>query len=239
MKCIIIDDEPLAREELQLLIQQVSDLEIIATFTNAIKALDYVKDNEVDLIFLDIEMPGLNGLNFAQKIPQHMLIIFTTAYPQHAAKSYDLDAIDYLLKPIEDLRLVKAIEKAKLFKNLLSTNTKSNESNSDGFIFIKSERKFYKIRFSDINYIEGLKDYVILYTSCAKLITAMNLKTIHKKLPDDIFYRVSKSFIINKNQIDAFDHNTIYIKEIAIPIGNVYREDFLKNYADDLSNLEL
>jgi len=130
---------------------------------------------------------------------------------------------------------MKAIDKAKFFNNLLA-NKKSSISTQEDAILIKSDRKYYKIKFIDINYIEALKDYVIIYTSTQRLITAMNLKTIHKKLPLNTFYRVSKSYIINKEFIDSYDHTTIYINEIAIPIGNTYKESFLKKYGDYFYN---
>lgn len=240
MKCIIVDDEPLARQEMQALINDVSDLEIIGSFSNAPAALKFLKINSVDLIFLDIEMPMVTGLEFASQLPEDTLVIFTTAYPKYALESYELDAIDYLLKPIDKSRVQKAINKAVTYKNLLSAETEKNtiESNTGDFMIIKSERKFFKINFADIKYIEGLKDYVVIYTGNQKLITAMNLKTIHQKIPNNIFFRVSKSYVINLNFIDSFDHHNVYLGENEVPLGEVYKKDFFRIYSGGSLNLE-
>lgn len=240
MNCIIIDDEPLARAEMQSLIREVSNLEILGDFSNALTALEFLKTNQVDLIFLDIEMPLVTGLEFAEMLPKQTLIIFTTAYSQYALKSYELDAIDYLLKPIEKERLEKAINKAELYNQLLSRETiKSTvESNTADFLFIKADRRFYKLNFDEIKFIEGLKDYVVIHTKTQKLITAMNLKTIHQKIPESTFFRVSKSYVVNLNFIDSFDNHNIYIDESEIPLGEVYRSAFFTAYSGGSLNLE-
>ncbi|KFF00669.1 transcriptional regulator [Chryseobacterium formosense] len=240
MKCIIVDDEPLARQEMQALINDVSDLEIIGSFSNAPAALKFLKINSVDLIFLDIEMPMVTGLEFASQLPEDTLVIFTTAYPKYALESYELDAIDYLLKPIDKSRVQKAINKAVTYKKLLSAETEKNtiESNTGDFMIIKSERKFFKINFADIKYIEGLKDYVVIYTGNQKLITAMNLKTIHQKIPNNTFLRVSKSYVINLNFIDSFDHHNVYLGENEVPLGEVYKKDFFRIYSGGSLNIE-
>lgn len=233
MNCIIVDDEPLAREEMQAMIRDVSQIEILGKFSNANTAAQFLKDHEVDIIFLDIEMPMVTGLEFAAHLRKETLVIFTTAYPQYALKSYELDAIDYLLKPVEKFRLEKAINKAATYKKMLLEDLTKNtiEANTDDFLLIKSERRFYKINYSDIKFIEGLKDYVVIYVQNHKLITAMNLKTIHQKIPQNIFLRVSKSYLVNKNYIESFDHHNIYLGESEIPIGEVYKKDFFANYS--------
>lgn len=232
MTCIIVDDEPLAREEMQSLIQEVSQLEVIGKFSNAVAALDFLKKTTADLIFLDIEMPMVTGLEFAEQVPKTSLIIFTTAYSQYALKSYELDAIDYLLKPIEKKRLEKAINKAIAYNKLLWTEVKSTvEGNADEYLLIKADRRYYRINNKDIRFIEGLKDYVVIHTRNQKLITAMNLKTIHQKVPAGIFLRVSKSYVVNKEYIESFDNHNIYIGETEIPLGDVYKKEFFENYA--------
>jgi len=240
MNCIIVDDEPLARQEMQALIADVSDLEILGTFPNALTAINFLKTNSVDLIFLDIEMPMVSGLEFAAQLPKELLVIFTTAYPKYALESYELDAIDYLLKPIVKSRLEKAIDKAKLYKGLLSDDTIKNtlEANTGDFLLIKADRRFYKINFLDIRFIEGLKDYVVIYVGNQKLITAMNLKTIHQKIPQHLFLRVSKSYVININLVDSFDHHNIYLGETEIPLGDVYKKDFFRLYSGGTLNSE-
>lgn len=240
MNCIIVDDEPLARAEMRSLIHEISKTEILGEFSNAPSALDFLKTNDVDLIFLDIEMPMVTGLEFAEMLPGQSLIIFTTAYSQYALKSYDLDAIDYLLKPIEKQRLEKAIDKAVLYKDLLSKDTVKNtiESNTKDFLFIKADRRYYKINFTDIKFIEGLKDYVVIHTQHQKLITAMNLKTIHQKIPSESFVRVSKSYVVNMDYIDSFDNHSIYINDSEIPLGEVYKTAFFIRYSGGSLNTE-
>lgn len=240
MNCIIIDDEPLARAEMRSLINEVSKLEILGEFSNAPAALDFLKTNEVDLIFLDIEMPMVTGLEFAEMLPKQSLVIFTTAYSQYALKSYELDAVDYLLKPIDKERLEKAINKAVLYKNLLSNNTVKNtvESNTNDFLLIKAERRYYKTNFSEIKFIEALKDYVVIHTKTQKLITAMNLKTIHQKIPALNFLRVSKSYVVNIDFIDSFDNHNLYIGEFEISLGEVYKSAFFTAYSGGSLSLE-
>ncbi|AZA84183.1 DNA-binding response regulator [Chryseobacterium lactis] len=240
MNCIIVDDEPLARSEMQSLIGETSKIDILGEFSNALSALDFLKNNEVDLIFLDIEMPMVTGLEFVEMLPKKSLIIFTTAYSQYALKSYELEAVDYLLKPIDPQRLEKAIDKAVLYTDLLSKDTVKNtvESNTEDFLFIKAERRFYKISFADIKFIEGLKDYVVIHTKQQKLITAMNLKTIHQKISGENFLRVSKSYVVNVDYIDSFDNHNIYIEESEIPIGEVYRAEFFNKYAGGFLNTD-
>lgn len=238
MNCIIIDDEPLARAEMRSLIEENAKIDILGEFSNAPSALEFLKDNEADLIFLDIEMPVVTGLEFAEMLPKKSLIIFTTAYAQYALKSYELEAVDYLLKPIDPQRLEKAIDKAVLYTGLLAKGTVKNtvESNTADFLFIKAERRFYKISFSDIKFIEGLKDYVVIHTRQQKLITAMNLKTIHQKISGETFIRVSKSYVVNGDYIDSFDNHNIYIEDSEIPLGEVYRADFFTKFAGGLLN---
>lgn len=240
MNCIIVDDEPLARDELQAQIKEISKVEILGKFSNAPSALAFLKENDVDLIFLDIEMPMVTGLEFASQLPKKALIIFTTAYSQYALDSYELDAIDYLLKPIAKERLEKAINKAETYKKLLSDDTEKSiiEGGTDDFLIIKSERRFHRINFSDIRYIEGLKDYVVMYTTSQKLITAMNLKNIHQKMPQNIFLRVSKSYIVNTNYVESFDHHSIFIGGYEISLGEVYKKEFFSIYSGGTLNLE-
>ncbi len=232
MNCIIVDDEPLARAEMEALIRESSSLEISGKFSSAIAALEYLQSHHVDLLFLDIEMPGLNGLDLVAKLTQECLVIFTTAYPQYAVKSYELDAIDYLVKPIDVKRLEKAIRKAELYNNLLKEETVKStlEWKTADFIFIQSDRRTYKIAFRDIVYIEALKDYVVIHTSGQKLITAMNLKTMYQKLPSAIFIRVSKSFIVNLEMVGSFDSHSVYIHDLEISMGEIYRSDFVSRY---------
>lgn len=240
MNCIIIDDEPLAREEMKLLISDYSNLEIIGSFSNAVQALDFLEENEVNIVFLDIEMPKVTGLALASELSKNTMVIFTTAHSHYSLKSYELEAVDYLLKPIDKDRLLRAIDKATAYLNLLSQNVINTiESNTEEFLFIKSDRRFYKINFADILFIEGLKGYVIIHTQTQKLVTAMNLKSIHQRIPSKVFYRVSKSYVVNKNHINSFDSHNIYILDNEIPLGMVYKNDFFEKYSDGTLNLEI
>ena len=230
MNCIVVDDEPLGRQGMIDLIETQDDLVLLDSFNNALKAEKFMEENTVDLIFLDIEMPRVNGMDFAKTISDKTMIIFTTAYKEYAVESYNIDAIDYLLKPILLSRFTKAVGKAFTYYQLLSSGNGTIKKIAKNFIFIKAERRYYKILFNKILYIEALKDYVIIHTPNDKVITALNLKTIHEKLPKNIFIRVSKSYIVNEVTISSFDNHTIYIEDNEIPIGKVYQESFLNQY---------
>jgi DNA-binding LytR/AlgR family response regulator len=232
MKCIIVDDEPLAREAVQLLVEETSGLNLLDSFADATSAGKYLSGNEVDLVFLDIRMPGVDGIEFARTIPGNTLVIFTTAYSEYAIDSYEVDAIDYLVKPIEPERFKKAVEKARDYLALLSSGTQKSsvETVTPEFMFVKSDRRYYKILFKDILFIEGLKDYVVIQTPEQKIITHMNLATIGKQLPGAYFMRVSKSYIVNIRHIESFDNNDIFIKTFEIPIGSAYRDIFLEKF---------
>ncbi len=239
MNCIIVDDEPLARKGMLLLLAEIGGLSVVGSFGSAKKALDFIAENKVDLVFLDIQMPGLTGLEFAATIPDETLVIFTTAYSQYALDSYEVDAVDYIVKPILKERLEKAVRKARSYHDLLAENESRTtvESTSEEFILVKSDRKFHKIAFDDIQFIEGLKDYVVVHCASGKLITAMNLRTISKVLPAKNFVRVSKSYLVNTKHITAFDNHSLNIGTIEIPLGEVYRKEFLNLYLGNNSTL--
>ena len=250
MNCIIIDDEPLARKGMQLLVDKISQLTPLGSFSNAEAAGKFLSQNKVDLVFLDIRMPGTSGLDFARTISAETLVIFTTAYADFALDSYEVDAIDYLIKPIRPERFQKAVAKALSYHDLLTAGAAAHPPATDlpapptaatetlpspapateEYFFIKADRKFFKIEFRNILFVEGLKDYVVLFTEEQKIMTAMNIKTIHDQLPQTLFARVSKSFIVNVKKIDSFDNNTIYIGQHEIPIGNAYRSCFFDEF---------
>lgn len=233
MNCIIVDDEPLAREAIQMLIDQTSNLDLIASFNNPNSATDFLVNNKVDLIFLDIQMPGINGIEFAKTIPKETFVIFTTAFSEFATDSYEVDAIDYLIKPVKLERFQKGVAKAQAYYKLFKAdyiNNNNIQKITDDYFFIKAERKIVKIHFNDILFIEGLKDYVVMHTENQKVITAMNIKTIHDQLPKNMFVRVSKSYIINAKKIDSVDNNTVYIGKNEIPIGSIYRDFFFNEF---------
>lgn len=229
MNCILVDDEPLAREGLLLHLQRIPEINVIGSFNSAKKANVFMQDNPVNLIFLDIQMPDLNGLEFASSLPKDTLVIFTTAYSKYALESYQVDAIDYLVKPILWEKLERAVNKALVYQGLLNSPGTTEGIEID-FMLVKAERRYHKIFFNDILYIEGLKDYVLIHTDSSRIVTAMNLKTIQKYLDASRFARVSKSYLVNISHIDSFDKHTIYIKQAEIPIGDLFKKPFLEMY---------
>lgn len=231
MKCIIVDDEPIARHGVKKLVQQTTGLELSGSFENAELAARFLEENPVELIFLDIQMPGIDGLEFARIIPRTTLVIFITAFSEFALDSYEVDAIDYLVKPINAQRFAKAVNKARSYHEMLISEERNNEIDQveAEFIFVKSERRFFKVNFKDILFIEGLKDYVVIQTEKQRLITHMNLKRIHEMLPGHMFLRVNRSYIINKNRVDSFNNNDVFIEEYEIAIGNFYRDAFFES----------
>ena len=225
MNCIIVDDEPLAREAMKLLIEEAECLQLVGSFNSAATASDFMEQHVVDLVFLDIQMPGITGIEFARTISKRTLVIFTTAYTEYTLDSYEVDAIDYLIKPVEAERFQKAVEKAQSYHSLLLQEEKEAIET-----IVKAERRYFKVNFSDILLVEGLKDYVILQLGEQRIITRMSLKAVFDLLPKDSFLRVNKSYIVNTTHIDSFDNNDIFIKSYEIAIGNSYRDDFFEGF---------
>jgi DNA-binding LytR/AlgR family response regulator len=230
MNCIIVDDEPLGRKAIRLLVAATPELQLLGDFGDADAAGKFIAENKVDLVFLDIRMPGADGIEFAKTIPKETLVIFTTAYPEYAVDSYALDAIDYLLKPVESARFRRAVEKACDYLLLLSEKSQKSrvENVTQNHIFVKSDRRVYRILFDDILFIEGLKDYIIIRTDRQKVITKTTLKSIQEKLSADVFMRVSKSYIVNLTKIEAFDTNDLFIGTHEIAIGSAYKDEFFE-----------
>lgn len=230
MRCIILDDEPLAREGIEILVKQIPELILLGSFGDADIATEFMLANPIDLLFLDIQMPEVNGIEFAKKLPDDTLIIFTTAYSNYALDSYDVDAIDYLIKPISIDRFKKAVQKAQSYYDLLrlrNDNCQISSIDADS-IFVKSGRKFFNVLINDILFIEGLKDYVVLHMNEHKIVVNITMKSILSQMPDSIFIQVNKSYIINIKQIDSFDSNDIFIKQHEISIGTSYRSFFFE-----------
>jgi DNA-binding LytR/AlgR family response regulator len=179
-------------------------------------------------MFLDIEMPGMNGINYLKQLHPKIMVILTTAYSEYALESFELNIVDYLLKPIKLDRFIKAVNKAKEYHDLVSHQSIIQQS--EDHFFIKSERSFIRLQFQDILYIKGLKDYVVIHIPDKKYMTAMNLSTVLQQLPNQEFARVSKSFIINVKHITRIDLDEIYVGDTVIPLGSSYKEDFLDRY---------
>ena len=238
MRCIAVDDEPLALEGMKLNISEVPDLELVGTFPNALKANAFLQSNSVDLMFLDINMPGLTGLDFIRSLPQPPLVILTTAYHDFALESYELNVLDYLVKPIRMSRFLKAVNKALEMHRLKQAATEESssgvpeEGSSSDSIFIRADRRYTKVALADIRYISGLKDYVVVHTTKGKYTTALNLKTIHEQLPQELFARISKSHLVNVHFVDAFDGMFVYLGEETLQLGKAFAKDFKTNYVD-------
>lgn len=227
MKVIIIDDEPIARRGMRRLIDRHSELTLIAEFDSGSKAKEWLADNDTDLIFLDIEMPGMNGIEFARQIPESNMVIFTTAYSEYAVDGFELDALDYLVKPIDPVRFEKAIQRAVSYKALIEEAERSDVETDMEYIIVKADRKYVRVKLEDILYIEGLKDYMIIHLPQRKVVTRMTIKAMEEQLPKSRFIRVNKSYIVNRDKIDSFDTNDINIGSMEISIGLSYRESVL------------
>lgn len=229
MKAVIIDDEPIARKGISLLADQITNLDIIAEFGNPLLAQEFILTNkDLDLIFLDVEMPGITGINYLKSMPPRCHVILTTAYQQYALEAFELDVVDYLLKPIRIERFAKAVQKVRELIEMKKNSIEINDS--DPFIYIKSDRKYVKLALTEVIYIKGLKDYVIIHTEKNKYMTAMNVGTIGRQLPVDKFARVSKSYIINVAYIKSINLDMIDLGVVQIPLGATYKDNFIKTY---------
>ena len=230
--CIAIDDEPLALEVIIDYIKKIPFLNLIKTFDNAIDSLDFLKDTKVDLLFLDIEMEGLSGIQFLNVLKERPHVIFTTAYDSYAIQGFELDAVDYLLKPISFERFVKAVDKMydKLQSNNINANTTKGEittANSvENYFFVKTENRLQKVMFNDILFIEGQGDYLRITTSKERIMTLQNFKKIEEILPSQNFIRVHKSYMVALNKIESIEKNRIKILDKLIPISDTYKKGF-------------
>ncbi len=232
INCITIDDEPLALEKLKDYIDKVQYLNLLAEFDNGADSLDYLKNNKVDLIFLDIQMDDFTGIQLLEALQERPKVILTTAYDQYAIKGYELEVSDYLLKPIGFDRFIKSVEKvySQIEKEqITSDKLKESEMQSDkkgNFIFVKSDYKLQKVRFKDIQYIEGMKDYLRIVTPEKRLMVLQNFKKMEDILPDNKFVRVHKSYIISVDKIDSIGKKSLKVGEMNIPIGESYKKAF-------------
>lgn len=227
IKCIIIDDEPLAIDILKSYCKEVSGVNLIHTFQNPVDALAFLSREKVDLVFLDIEMPQLSGLEFVGSIREKPQIIFTTAYPQYALDGFELNALDYLVKPISFTRFLRAIHKAlEIRSGKISPKTMidPNDLSKPDFIFVKSEYELIKLFISEIKYIEGLKDYLKIVVSNRKsILTLMSFKELLDKLPPNQFLRVHRSYAVNLHAVSSIQRKKILIDDQRIPIGESYK----------------
>lgn len=224
LHCYIIDDEQPAINILTSYVKKTPSLQLVGSTTNALAALEIFKKEKIDLLFLDIQMPDITGIEFLQILENPPMVIFTTAYEEYALQGYELDIIDYLVKPIPFARFLKGVNKALKWQE---NNTAINPP-KEVFLYVKADYQTVKIAFADILYIEGLKDYVKIYTSGKMVMTRLNLKGIAAKLPNDQFIRVHRSFIAAFSKITTFQKSFIHLGEKKIPVGNAYQEELFK-----------
>lgn len=232
LKAIAIDDEPLALRLVSDYISKTPFLELVGSFDNPLDAIDFLSTQSADLIFVDIQMPDLTGIEFARSLEDAPKIIFTTAYEKYAVEGFKLNAIDYLLKPFSYEEFMKAAQKARKQTELEANSMPSIEANSQ-FLFLKSEYKIRRINFNDILYIEGLKDYIKVYTTGDdKPVLSLNsIKSLEQKLPEQKFMRVHRSFIVNLDRIDTIERSRIIFGKTYIPVSDQYKDKF-QEYLD-------
>jgi len=231
IKALIVDDEYLALDLLEEFISRLPDVELIGRAKNPLEAQEIMNNNEIDLLFLDIQMPVLSGINFTKTLVHQPLIIFTTAYSEHAIEAFDLNAIDYLLKPFTFERFLQAVNKAKLqlkIKSPVTGQLSADKEQIADFISVKSEGKIVRIRLKEITYIESLKEYVIIHGSFGKHIVLERLKNMESQLPEDLFIRVHKSFIVAINKVDTLYGNQLEIGNQRIPISRERKKEVVK-----------
>lgn len=220
-RCLIIDDEQLARQLLEGYVSRIPNLELVASCKNPIDGLDIMQNQSIDIVFLDIQMPELLGTEFVKSLLTRPAIIFTTAYRDYAIEGFDLDIVDYLLKPISFERFLQGFNKAT--DRLQITKGKS-EKNEVDFITVKANHRIYKINFSDLNYIEGLGEYVTFYCKNRKVVALKSLKNLESILPSSLFIRSHRSYIVNKAEIISLYGNQIEIQDNLLPVGKSYRQ---------------
>ncbi|KAF2341635.1 LytR/AlgR family response regulator transcription factor [Flavobacterium tistrianum] len=233
MKCVIIDDEPLAVDLLQDFVKKVDTLELISTFNNAIDAVSFINQNNVDLIFLDIQMPHFSGIDFLNTIEKKPLVIFTTAYSDYAVEGFNLGAVDYLVKPIPFHRFLKAVVRAQQVLQPAATQVPTENNNTpeieQDFMFVRAEYENVKLNFADILFIEGLKDYVKIYTTDNKFtLTLISLIKLENLLSNKGFARIHRSYIINIKHVKSIQKNKVLISDKRIPISESYKNTFFE-----------
>jgi DNA-binding LytR/AlgR family response regulator len=232
IRCLAIDDEKLALELIEDNIKKIPFLELVQTCSSAMEAMAVLRTQPVDLIFLDIQMPDISGIQLLKSLHHKPMVIFTTAFTKYATEGFDLDVIDYLLKPYSFERFLKAVNKVHEYMDLRDRATKEVNAKeiatSSNFLFVKADYKLYKINLKDILYIEGLKDYVKIYLSEKPIVTQMSMKTLEEKLPPNDFIRVHRSFIVAFNKIDFIQKQALTIGKKEIPISEHYRDQLFK-----------
>lgn len=224
IKCLIVDDEPLAQEVIENYITRIPNLEVVKKCSDAIQAFEVMKKEKIDLIFLDIQMPVIDGLGFLKSVKNIPSVIITTAFPEHALESYDFDVTDYLLKPISFERFLKAVNKVLDKKNTVSNNS---EQKTD-YIFLKVDGKLVKVNFSEIMYVEGMKDYLKVFLKDKFYVVHQTMKRFEESLPHQQFVRVHKSYIVSLPAVKTIIGNYIEVNDQHIPIGANYKDELIQ-----------
>jgi two-component system response regulator LytT len=227
MKCLVVDDEPLALDILESYIKKVPDLELVGKCSNALEASEFLKNHKVDLMFLDIQMPEITGLEFMRSLSNPPLVVFSTAYSEFAVEGFELNALDYLLKPVAFDRFNKTIERVREYMSLKKSDEVEAPDLENDHIFIKSNQKQVKLSYDQIFYVEAFADYVKLYTAEKRYITLQTMKNMELKLPKEKFIRVHRSFIVGLKYITSFNSSEVEIGAVKIPVGKNYKDEFL------------
>lgn len=229
INCVIIDDEPLAREGLANYVREVDFLNLVGVCENPLELLPLIDKNTIDLVFLDIQMPKMNGIEFLKIMQKPPMVVITTAYPSYALEGFQLNVLDYLLKPITFERFFKAASKARDYHRLLNkpAGEQGSTAADEDYCFIKCGNKYEKIPFVDILYVEGMQNYVNIYTLKGNFMTILSLKSLEENLNPQTFIRVHKSYIVSISKIDSIDGNEIFIQNHRIPISRNYRQQLI------------
>ena len=227
IKCLAVDDEPLALDILESYIKKMPDLELVGKCSNALEASEFLKNHKIDLMFLDIQMPEITGLEFMRSIANPPLVVFCTAYSDFAVEGFELNAIDYLLKPVGFERFTKTIDRAREYMSLKKSDDVEAPDLENDHRFIKSNQKQVKLSYDQILYVEAFADYVKLYTTEKRYITLQTMKNMEIKLPKEKFIRVHRSFIVGIKYITTFNSSELEIGTIKIPVGKNYKDEFL------------
>ncbi|MDM1346849.1 LytR/AlgR family response regulator transcription factor [Myroides marinus] len=227
IRCYILDDEPMAVALLSDYVNKSPQLTLVGSSTSALQALTDLQQLEVDLCFIDIQMPELTGLQIMSLLGRKTYFIITSAYNQYALEGYEHNVIDYLLKPVTYERFFKSIQKATPILSMPITKEEPKKTSQENFLFVKTDGKHIKVQYEDLKYVEGLKDYLVLHLANEKIITLSTLKEMEEKLPSTLFIRVHKSYIINKQHLDSIERNRLYIDKAIVPIGETYKKTVL------------
>lgn len=229
IRCLIVDDEPLARDVIRRYISEIRTLELAGECANAVQAFTVLQQQPIDLIFLDIRMPQLNGNDFLKALKNPPKVIFTTAFSEYALEGYELDVVDYLVKPIPFERFLKAINKAYHFTDTkTAVRPVADDKRSESFVYFRVDRKMIKVMLGDILYIESMKDYVKIITPASKIVTKQSISSVEEMLPEPDFIRTHRSFIVSVQKITSYTQELLEVDKTEIPIGKLYRNEVMR-----------